>query len=240
MIRWIDSKIAFDKIFVISQHLQNKAKNWGIEAQLLYPPVTEDYFISPDDKPQNNKIKITYIGRTEKGKGIEEVLDIFSKLQEDNNTDLSIYGYHWPQDTSANDFHRSLQKQNKIKYISSEYKSYSQENENNLKKILLETDLLFLPYQDPKATIDLPLLFLEGLAAGCAVASRAFGDMANVYGNSPFLLPPKKNFVSIIELFKNKEAISNEQKRIFNLKKTELFKSMNIAKKFQKHLTDHP
>jgi len=58
---------------------------------------------------------------------------------------------------------------------------------------LRDTDILVLPYRSMAGTIDPPLLLLEAMAAGCACLTCPVGNVAEIYGESPFII--RGNFV---------------------------------------------
>jgi len=213
-LRWLDSRVAYKNVFVISQRLLSAAKRWGVPAKLLTPPVPLDYYVSAENKNEDIKLRVAYIGRTEKGKGFELILEIFSLLKGKHELELDIFGYHWPHDEYAIAVHDELLQQSEIKYHYSSYSSYTTELEDQLRRALRKTDVLFLPYKDSQSTIDLPLLLLEGLAASCAIITAPVRDIPQIYGNSPFFLSGQAGTSEIAALLDDFACVRREQARI--------------------------
>ena len=222
------------KLFCISQRQHEYISKWAKNAVYILPPVPEDYFLRPEDKPLNNKIRITFLGRIDPGKGINEVIEIFKALKGNNKFECSIYGIHIPEDKKSLEIHNWLKKQNEIKYIEVDRQGYSPEVEGFARGVLKETDIFILPYQRLSSTIDTPLLLLEAMASLCAVITKPFGNIPQIYGESKFLVP-EKNFIScVINLLKSisVDEILKERERLYEQNKRLNFKADRIARRF--------
>ncbi len=175
------------RLFCVSPRIYHYARSWSPSARLFLPPVPESYFLTPEDKPVGGKLRVTYIGRTDPGKGIEDVIQLFTELKDSPGVEVAIHGFHRRDAAVSEQIHESLCRQGTISYHHEDYDGYTPEVEAGVGRILRDTDVLVLPYRRLSSTIDTPLLLLEGMAALCAVATRPLGDIPSLYGPSPFL-----------------------------------------------------
>ena len=212
------------------QYIKKIAKN----AIYILPPVPEDYFIKPNEKPKNKDIKITFLGRIEPGKGIKEVIDIFKKLRNGDKFECVIYGIRIPEDKESYAIHNCLREQKYIKYVEVDRQRYSVQVEEMVKKVLKETDIFILPYEKLSSTIDTPLLLLEAMASLCVTITKPFGNIPDIYGESKFLVPQKKFTSLVIDLLKSISLIEifKERERIYEQNMKLNFNSENIANIF--------
>jgi glycosyltransferase involved in cell wall biosynthesis len=218
------------RVFCISPRLFNDVHRWSDRAVLLVPPVSEQYFLSPGDKPTHDKLRLTYIGRTESGKGIEEVISLFTKLKDSPGLHCKIHGFHHRNLQASVQIHGWLQHQKGISYSYTPFESYCQEVEDNLIRILKDTDILLLPYRKLSSTIDTPMLLLEGMASLCAVITPAEGSIPNIYGSSPFLFTEKQDVAAIINLAQaSPKHLADERQRIFGRNAELGFQATRVA-----------
>lgn len=206
--------------FCMSPRLVGTLRHLRNRAILLLPPVPEHYYIDSKDKSDNGRLVVTYMGRTISGKGVDEAFEVFCRLQEDPTIDTNIHGYIWPVGHGHEDYsiHKQLINQSRIKYCYGQYKGWSPAVDEKVADILRKTDILLLPYRHLNSTIDMPLMLLEGMAAGCCVITRPLGDMPIVYGNSPFVLSGQNFVTHAIELIQhvknNPRILDKERERI--------------------------
>jgi len=222
------------KLFYISKRQYDYVKRWAKNAVYLLPPVPDEYFLEPEEKPVDDKIKITFLGRIDPGKGINEVIEIFKSLKDDRRFECSIYGIHIPEHKESFKIHNWLKNEKDIKYIEVDRQKYSPEVEEFVINVLRETDILLQPYQRLSSTIDTPLLLLEAMASLCAVITKPFGNIPEIYGKSSFLISPENFVVDTINLLKSISLndLIEERKRIYTQNLILNFKSTNIAEKF--------
>ncbi len=144
----------------------------------LYPPIKKYFFNLKHSQPKNNKIRVMYAGRLSKDKGIDLVIDIFKCLDR-NKYHLSLIGYF--------NNHKDIEKYKKtISTLQIDELDISE----SAKKSSLSSfppyehcDILLLPYQLLSPTLDLPLILLEGMVAGCKVITSKIGDIPHLKGN---------------------------------------------------------
>jgi glycosyltransferase involved in cell wall biosynthesis len=129
------------------------------------------------------------MGRLDEAKGIGEATDIFRRLADRPDVECSLHGYYWPGDGRSRALHAELLTEKGFRYVGREWGGWTPQVEHDVAETLRETDVLLLPYRTLSTTIDMPLLLLEGMASLCAVVTRRVGDIPEVYGESPFLVP---------------------------------------------------
>jgi len=221
-------------IFCISKRQYEYVKPWANNAIHLLPPVPDKYFLTPEKKPKNKNIKIIFLGRIDPGKGINEVINVFNTLNGNNKFECYIYGIHKPEDKQSLEIYNWLKRQKVIKYVEVNRQNYTEETEKMVKAVLRKTDIFLQPYKKLSSTIDTPLLLLEAMASLCAVITKQFGNIPDIYGKSKFLIPKKESFEYILNLLKNitYEDIIYERERIYKRNKFLKFRTENIANSF--------
>jgi glycosyltransferase involved in cell wall biosynthesis len=206
-----------------------------LKAELLLPPVPEEYFVEPENKTPNGKITVTYIGRTVYSKGVDEAIKIFKQLQGESRIQTQVCGYASNDTREDNSIHEWLTAQSDIKYICENNKQWSPSIDEKIIRILKETDILILPYKSLYATIDMPLLLLEGMAGNCCIITTPIGDIPNIYGESSFILPIKDFIPAAVALIKqaqqSTEVLEKERRRIANQLMNLVFDSQSASKK---------
>ena len=221
--------------FCVSPRLEKYLSRYLKRTALLLPPVPEDYFLSPGEKPRNEQLRITYIGRIDPGKGATVAIDLFRLLaKETPHIETRICGYPWRHRPETMRLHEELMAQSDILYEPVDFEGYSQAVEDNLRKVLRETDVLFLPYDKLSSTVDMPLLLLEGMASLCCVITKPFGNIPEIYGESRFIVP-EKNFISRVVSLLEKisiDEILEERERVYMQNKKLNFKEEEVAKQF--------
>ena len=225
------------QLFCISKRQHQYLKQTSKKATYLMPPVPEDFFVEPRNKPMHEKIKITFLGRIDPGKGIEDVVEAFEKLSVDSRYECSIYGIHISGNEESVSIHNRLKAQNVINYIEVDRLAYSKEVENMVRNILRATDVFVQPYKRLSSTIDTPLLVLEAMASLCAVVTTSFGDIPELYGPSYFNLSKKWDSEVIIDLIKNSAGhLPAEKERLYQQNQKLSFSTSNIANIFRSSL----
>lgn len=228
------------RVFCVSTRQLNYVSRLYGNAACLLPPVPAEYFVQPLNKPQNKKITVTFLGRVDPGKGIAEVVDVFLKMADDSRFECAIYGIHFPFNKESVAIHKDLLKQRKIRYVPVDRQRYSPEVDGFVRDILASTDIFLQPYQKLSSTIDTPLLLLEAMASLCAVITKPFGNIPDVYGKSEFLLSPDGFVESAVDLLNRttRESLQKERVRVY-ARNTELqFDSAAMAERFLKYIND--
>ena len=221
-------------LFCVSPRLYKEIGRFFSRATLLYPPVPENYFLKPDDKNNNERLCITYLGRIDPGKGTSIALNFFQYLaKKDSSIETRICGFPWKHRPASVQLHEQLLNQKLVPYIPSEYKKYSPNVDVNLREILRKTDVLFLPYKKLSSTIDTPLVLLEGMAHLCAVMTSPLGDIPTVYGTKDWMVRDiNEKRACLYKLKMLKAQISKERTRLLQQCKQLKFNQRNIAEQF--------
>jgi glycosyltransferase involved in cell wall biosynthesis len=218
------------RLICISPRQFNYVRQWSDRAVLLVPPVWETYFLAPDTKSSHDQLRVTYIGRTEPAKGIEQVIHLLTQLKDCPWLHGEIHGFHHSHSKASVQIHEWLKDQKQFGYFYSPFESHSQELEDNLIRILKDTDILLLPYRQLSSTIDTPMLLLEGMASLCAVVSMASGSIPDIYGASPFLLSDHTTIADIITwAHASPQRLADERQRIFQRNAELGFQAQTVA-----------
>lgn len=227
------------KLICISKRQYEYVSKWAKNAIFLLPPVPDTYFVA--EKPRSDgRIRLVYLGRIDPGKGINDVIEIFSELRNNLQYECAIYGIHFPYDKASVEIHNRLKNQSQIKYIPVDRQEYSPAVDDSVRKILKDTDIFIQPYQKLSSTIDTPLLLLEAMASLCAVITKPFGGIPDVYGESKFVLAPEGFVQSAIALLMKttRQTIAKEQRRLFERNKSLSFQTDSVATNFLKHINE--
>lgn len=205
------------KIFCVSYRQLNYLKKLSRNCVLILPPVPEYYFLKPEDKPKSEKINLTFIGRIDPRKGIEETLRLFDYLKQDNKFHISIMGIYIKNDPGVTASLNYLRDNFKGSYILLDRNGYNDEVEHKVFEVLKGTDIFFQPYRNLDSTVDTPLLLLEGMATLCTIVTTDISNVKNYYGNSSFIFKPI-NFLEDAKRFLTNisyEIILKERLRIY-------------------------
>lgn len=224
-------------LFCISPRIQKYVSRWAPHSTLLLPPVPQSYFCQPNDKPADGKLRVTFAGRVDPGKGTDRAADVLGRIGKNMNVEARLYGFAWSHRPQTIELHGQLLANHDIDYISTEYKSWSPKADENLCNILRETDILLLPYEKLSSTVDTPLLLLEGMANLCAVITPPLGDLHDTYGNSKFLLQGVWDTGKVVKLIGcASELLPAERKRLV-LQNNQLgFNAKTVTENFRNHL----
>jgi len=183
---------------------------------MLMPPVPSDYFIIPSEKSVSDKIRVTYIGRIDVGKGIQATLDIFNKLSENPEIELSFYGTFWENDPEAKRIHQQLSQQDSFAYTPVNFQGFSDEVDHLVRDAFRDTDIFIQPYKKLSSTIDMPVLVLEAMASLSAIITTPVGDIPSIYPKSRCIIPHEHLVHDAIPLISSgREWLITERKKIW-------------------------
>lgn len=203
-------------VFCMSPRLTCALSRWRNVASTVLPPVGPEFYCRPEQKPQADRLRVLYVGRIERGKGIETVVEILKRLSADTALELTVLGYHFPDDTDAARTSVWLSEQPWLNYHQQEIETWSPAVDKRLAERLHETDILLLPYERLSSSIDTPLLLLEGMAASCCVLTRPLGDIPSVYGDSPLLIRGPDFVGRAVELIRSAPSwLAAERARVY-------------------------
>lgn len=213
------------------------AKFFKSACQVL-PPVPEGFFLTPENKGLDRKIRITFLGNLTRDKFIDEIITLFNKLGNSPHLHFSLYGTHDPLNRRAVETHNWLKAQQNISYMNIDMKSYSPDVDNLVRRVLRDTDVFIQPYRTLDNTLDMPLLLLEAMASLCAVVTTPLGSVAEVYGESKFIIPAQEFSQGVEPLLKNltHDQLVSERKRIYARNKELNFNMACVMEKFVHHL----
>ncbi|MFZ2197716.1 MAG: glycosyltransferase [Thermodesulfovibrionales bacterium] len=203
-------------LFAASPRILKHISGWAKRTSLLLPPVPKAYFVAPGEKKGSDRLRVTFMGRIDPKKGTGEVLALFKYLAvKAPDIKTLVSGYYWEKDHESVKLHEELSRQKDISYAPVEFEGYSLEVEETARRLLRETDILFLPYDRLSSTVDTPLLLLEGMAHLCIVVTRPLGSMPDVYGTSEFMLDSLIDHEACLGLFRQAgTSLIKERKRL--------------------------
>ncbi|MFC1893553.1 glycosyltransferase [Chloroflexota bacterium] len=232
----LDSLVPFNgQTFSVSPRLMHHTQHYTNQAALLLPPVPTDYFIRLSEKPSSDKIRVTFLGRIDPGKGIPEVIKIFCTLADYHQVQPVVHGIFWEENSTAVELHNKLLHQNRFQYVPCKWTDYSNETEDMIRTVLKDTDILVLPYRRLSSTIDTPLLLLEAMASLCAVITKPYGNIPNIYGKSPCLMDNPDFIEKAVKIIASaKEWLPYERERIAHRTTSLVFDTASVTK----HLVD--
>jgi glycosyltransferase involved in cell wall biosynthesis len=220
-------------LFCLSPRLEARVRKWSDRAVLLLPPVPDDYFLGPDQKGTAERLRVTYMGRVDPGKGTMQAYQLFRRLQETGRFETRVCGYPWSRCPETVRLHRELLAQDDVRYEPTEFEAYSPAVDEHVRAILTETDVLFLPYQRLSSTIDTPLVMLEGMAHLCAVVTRPLGDLPWVYGHARLMFDDLTDLRTVECLLWNLAAqLPEERQRLYQHVATLGFRATLVANRF--------
>jgi glycosyltransferase involved in cell wall biosynthesis len=222
------------KLFCISPRQYNYIKKWAENPVRILPPVPENYFLKPQEKPVNNKIQVTFLGRMDPGKGIKEVLEIFNVLKNNGKFKCSIHGIHMPEQKECVDIHNQLRVDNGIEYVEIDRQKYSPSVESFVATVLQKTDIFIQPYRTLSSTIDMPMLLLEAMASLCAVITKPLGNIPDIYGKNEFAINSQGFVPNAIKFLKDVsiDDLARERRRIYGKNQKLNFNTGAVANKF--------
>jgi glycosyltransferase involved in cell wall biosynthesis len=219
--------------FTISYRLFNYVKQWDKRVILFFPPVSQDFFIPLTEKELPGKIRVTFIGRIDHGKGVPDVIKLFKKLAQRDDIELSFYGIHWEHDTSVVALHNYLITQKLFKFVSVPFKKWTPDTDLMVQSALKQTDIFLQPYQKLSSTIDTPLLLLEAMASLCPVVTKPYGNIPDLYPSTRCIIDDKHFWNNIEPLINSAhEWMSDEWKLINKQNKTLSFDTKSICDTF--------
>lgn len=223
-------------VICVSERQYNRLRRMARDVALVLPPVPKDYFLAPEEKrpPGDPKLRVTFIGRLDRRKGVLEVIELFRELGRNPRFDCAIYGIHIAGDEEGLRLAQWLRKQTEIRYVENNRSAYSPEVEESVRQVLRETDVFVQPYRTLDSTVDTPLLVLEAMASLCAVLTTPVGDIPAVYGPSEFIVPRRCFVRSAFALLSTLTAdkLQAERERIYERNRLLGFEAGEVGRKF--------
>jgi glycosyltransferase involved in cell wall biosynthesis len=151
----------------------------------------------------NSFIRIGYLGRYDKNKGIIELLNIFKELSlKDDNLTLSFFGNHGDAKEELSKLVNNMNLGNKV-MINSGW-----DDEAEYEKILNDIDFIVLPSRSE----GLPSVLLEAMAFGKPFVATNVGAIPVLAVNNPNVVIVENNYASIKNgLLKMIEKLRNNE-----------------------------
>jgi glycosyltransferase involved in cell wall biosynthesis len=178
----------------------------------------------------SDKIRVSFIGRIDVGKGIQATLDIFNKLSENPEIELAFYGTFWENDPDAKRIHQQLSQQESFTYIPVNFHGFSDKIDHLVRDVFRDTDIFIQPYKKLSSTIDIPVLVLEAMASLSAVITTPVGDIPSIYPKSHCIIPYEQLVNDAIPLITSgRKWLSAEREKIWSQNKLLHFDTHSIV-----------
>ncbi|SFF08772.1 glycosyltransferase family 4 protein [Thermophagus xiamenensis] len=153
--------------------------------------ITEDWLFTNPEFNQNTLRKFVYIGRYERRKGIEELTTVLNNLLNGPTTNFEFH------------FIGPIPEKKQIKGMTNLIYHGEVRNENKIKAILREADVLVCPSWSE----GMPTVILEAMASGCAIIATDVGAVSEqVDSSNGIIIPPG-----------NKPALKNALLEMLNI-----------------------
>lgn len=151
----------------------------------------------------NSLIRIGYLGRYDKNKGIIELLNIFKELSlKDDNLTLSFFGNHGDAKEEL------IKLADKMKLGDKVMINSGWNDEDEYEKILNDVDFIVLPSRSE----GLPLILLESMAFGNPFVATNVGAIPVLAANNPNVIIVENNYDSVKNgLLKMIEKLRNNE-----------------------------
>lgn len=178
--------------------------------------IEENWLVKTNEGSKKNIIKFVFIGRYERRKGIEELSEVISAL---NNEISPLRNSSGRNDVI--EFHFIGPIPNKFKFQSSKFKVvYHGElrEEEAIKEILQGCDVLV----SPSWSEGMPTVILEAMASGCAIIATDVGAVSEqVDKSNGWLIEPgdKKQLKNVIIEAINTSQVDLKQKKINSIER---------------------
>jgi glycosyltransferase involved in cell wall biosynthesis len=221
-------------IFCVSPRIHRRVSRWAKRSVLLLPPVPWEYFCRPEDKPRGDRLRVTYAGRLDPAKGVDEAVSILRHMSRTKNVEPHLLGYAWSHDRETLKVQQLLKDDSDIIVDLADHQNWSAEVEKRFHESLRRTDILLMPYRRLSSTVDTPVLLLEGMANLCVVLTPALGDLHDIYGSSRFGLHGQWSVDQVTQVIEHAEPCLEEERRRLAQRNVALqFSSENIVEIFQ-------
>jgi glycosyltransferase involved in cell wall biosynthesis len=199
-------------IFCVSPRLHRYVSSWAKRSVLLLPPVPRDYFCTPQEKPRDGILRITYAGRLDPAKGANEAVRILRAVARRKNFEPHVLGYAWSHDPQSLGIRDLLREHPDIMFDLADQQNWNADTERRLRESLRRTDILILPYRRLSSTVDTPLLLLEGMANLCVIVTPSLGDLHDIYASRRFGLHHRWNVDQVMQVIDNAEPCLEEER----------------------------
>jgi glycosyltransferase involved in cell wall biosynthesis len=224
-------------IFTVSPRLYKEALRCTKRVIQVWPPVPDNYFLSPEVKATKNGLQVCFIGRLDPGKGFYEALDILRYFQQYFGATCLIYGLYSENVSDTMTLHQRLLDTPEVTYIPMKREAYSEGIEDRMREVLRQTDILVLPYRTLSSSIDTPLLILEGMASLCGIVNPGQEHILEIYGESPFLLTGNLEvWKTQLQNMNLSKLIQKERTRLWLRNQKLNFRSSSVVRSMRKVL----
>ena len=206
----------------------------------MWPPIPQNYFLTPVDNDNSKKITITWVGRLDKGKGADLAFDILEDFIGDTNYELKVLA-HTVNNKLSVPIPEFIKNQINCEVHEVSYSGFTASLDEHVSKLLKSTTIFICPYRLLSSTIDCPMLIQEAAAANCIIVSKNYPIIADIVGGDKYLIPSELDDKDIVSACLSKvhlaiKDIQNEKCRMMSHVQTLNFSSKEVSKHFLKNI----
>jgi glycosyltransferase involved in cell wall biosynthesis len=222
------------RVFCVSRRLRRVVERYADGVVYLPPPVDSAYFRDPSEKPRDEPISLTFVGRIDPRKGINEVVDLYREAAGEDRFEFAIHGTYISNDSAGVEIRNRLRRDPDIAYTEVDRHAHTPQVDAEVRSLMRETDVFLQPYRTLDSTVDTPLLLLESMASLCAVLTRPVGNVGDVYGESEFLLSAGQTTERASALLStlDRETVAAERDRIHERVTSMAFDTASVVETF--------
>lgn len=134
-------------------------------------------------------LNIVFIGRFDFNKGIDKILYLAQRFPDRNEINFEVNGYFAHGEVDSYSFLKAC---NELSITVNEvnHSEWSPKVDMSIEDILSRTDIVLLPYNNLRGTMDPPYLLLEAMSCSKPCITSDVGSVTEYYGNSDFVADP--------------------------------------------------
>lgn len=228
------------RLICVSPRQYEVVRRLSHKAFLLLPPVPDEFFVQPRNKPLRWPVRIAFVGVLHPDKGVKDVARLFLSLKGDPRFECAVYAGHDPANAQQEELHQWFVKQGSVRYVPLDGSRWSVETEREVQRMLREADIFIQPYQSLQNTVDTPLLVLEAMASCCAVLTTPVGSIPELYGRSQFVIDSPDFARRAEDLLKglSLEDLAAERVRVHQRTEQLRFSARDVALRFVQQIVE--
>jgi glycosyltransferase involved in cell wall biosynthesis len=228
-------------VFCITNRQKDYLESFLVKTAVrMWPPIPENYFLTPADNDKSTKITISWVGRLDRGKGADLAFDILKDFIGDTNFELKVLA-HTVNNRLSVPIPEFIKNQTNCEVHEVSYSGFNASLDESVSKLLKSTTIFICPYRLLSSTIDCPMLIQEAAASNCIVVSKNYPIIADIIGSDKYLIPPELDDKEIVSACLSKvhlaiKDIQNEKIRMASHVQKLNFSSNEVLKHFLENI----